>query len=51
MAGALMGTGMAFVWPQLAGAPLASGHLVEDMQLGLDLAAAGAPPRFCRRRA
>ncbi|MFL6664648.1 MAG: glycosyltransferase family 2 protein [Rhizobacter sp.] len=43
----LMGTGMAFPWPLLRGAPLASGHLVEDMQLGLDLAAAGTPPRFC----
>ncbi|HEX6708111.1 MAG TPA: glycosyltransferase family 2 protein [Albitalea sp.] len=43
----LMGTGMAFPWAQIRGAPLASGHLVEDMQLGLDLALAGAPPRFC----
>jgi cellulose synthase/poly-beta-1,6-N-acetylglucosamine synthase-like glycosyltransferase len=43
----LMGTGMAFPWALIANAPLASGHIVEDMQLGLDLAAAGAPPRFC----
>jgi cellulose synthase/poly-beta-1,6-N-acetylglucosamine synthase-like glycosyltransferase len=43
----LMGTGMAFPWALIATAPLASGHIVEDMQLGLDLAAAGAPPRFC----
>jgi cellulose synthase/poly-beta-1,6-N-acetylglucosamine synthase-like glycosyltransferase len=43
----LMGTGMAFAWTQLARAPLASGHLVEDLQLGLDLAVAGWPPRFC----
>ena len=43
----LMGTGMAFPWPVIQRAPLASGHLVEDMQLGLDLAAAGAPPGFC----
>jgi cellulose synthase/poly-beta-1,6-N-acetylglucosamine synthase-like glycosyltransferase len=42
----LMGTGMAFPWTLIRGAPLASGHLVEDMQLGLDLAAAGSPPRF-----
>lgn len=42
----LMGTGMAFPWPQISAAPLASGHLVEDMQLGLDLASAGAPPLF-----
>ncbi len=43
----LMGTGMAFPWSQLRDAPLASGHLVEDMQLGLDLAAAGSAPQFC----
>jgi len=43
----LMGSGMAFPWEQLRRAPLASGHIVEDMQLGLDLAAAGTPPMFC----
>lgn len=43
----LMGTGMAFPWPLIAGASLASGSLVEDMQLGLDLVGAGTPPRFC----
>ncbi|HWI11130.1 MAG TPA: glycosyltransferase family 2 protein [Burkholderiaceae bacterium] len=43
----LMGTGMAFPWALIRGAPLATGHLVEDMQLGLDLAAAGAAPLFC----
>ncbi|MES2227568.1 MAG: glycosyltransferase family 2 protein [Pseudomonadota bacterium] len=43
----LMGTGMAFPWAMIRAAPLATGHLVEDMQLGLDLAAAGAPPLFC----
>jgi cellulose synthase/poly-beta-1,6-N-acetylglucosamine synthase-like glycosyltransferase len=43
----LMGTGMAFPWPAIQAAPLASGHLVEDMQLGLDLAMAGAPALFC----
>ena len=43
----LMGTGMAFPWVQIEHAPLASGHIVEDLQLGLDLAAAGTPPRFC----
>jgi len=43
----LMGTGMAFPWAQLAEARLASGNLVEDMQLGIDLAKAGQPPRFC----
>ena len=43
----LMGTGMAFPWLLIARARLASGHIVEDMQLGLDLAAAGFSPRFC----
>ena len=43
----LMGTGMAFPWTMLRAARLASGHLVEDMQLGLDLAADGTPPLFC----
>ena len=43
----LMGTGMAFPWSIIGKAPLASGHLVEDMQLGIDLAVAGVPPLFC----
>jgi cellulose synthase/poly-beta-1,6-N-acetylglucosamine synthase-like glycosyltransferase len=43
----LMGTGMAFPWSAIRSAPLASGHIVEDLQLGIDLAAAGAPPCFC----
>jgi cellulose synthase/poly-beta-1,6-N-acetylglucosamine synthase-like glycosyltransferase len=43
----LTGTGMAFPWPILKDAPLASGNIVEDMQLGLDLAIAGYAPHFC----
>ena len=43
----LMGTGMAFPWPVLRDASLATGHLVEDMQLGLELARAGVAPLFC----
>ena len=43
----LMGTGMAFPWALIRNAPLASGHIVEDMRLGLDLAAIGAAPVFC----
>jgi cellulose synthase/poly-beta-1,6-N-acetylglucosamine synthase-like glycosyltransferase len=43
----LMGTGMAFPWPLIAGARLANGNLVEDMLLGIELARAGQPPRFC----
>jgi len=43
----LLGTGMAFPWALISEAPLASGHIVEDLQLGLDMAAAGAPPELC----
>ena len=43
----LMGTGMAFTWPVLRSARLASGHIVEDLKLGIDLALAGYPPLFC----
>jgi hypothetical protein len=43
----LMGTGMAFPWTCVAGAEFASGHLAEDQQLGLKLAAAGHAPRLC----
>ncbi len=43
----LMGTGMAFPWRVIEHAPLASGHIVEDMSLGLDLAERGTPPLFC----
>ena len=43
----LMGTGMAFPWPMIQQAELASGHIVEDLKLGLDFAAAGAAPRLC----
>lgn len=43
----LMGTGMAFRWSTIEQASLASGHLVEDMQMGLDMASAGTPPLFC----
>lgn len=42
----LMGTGMIFPWAIIADAPLAHGHLVEDMKLGLDLGAAGYAPIF-----
>ncbi len=43
----LMGTGMAIPWQLLSKASLASGHIVEDMVLGINLAIAGAPPLFC----
>lgn len=40
----LGGTGMAFPWRSLQAVELASGHLVEDMKLGIDLAIAGYNP-------
>jgi cellulose synthase/poly-beta-1,6-N-acetylglucosamine synthase-like glycosyltransferase len=43
----LLGTGMAFPWALISKAPLASAHIVEDLQLGLDMAAAGASPELC----
>jgi cellulose synthase/poly-beta-1,6-N-acetylglucosamine synthase-like glycosyltransferase len=43
----LMGTGMAFPWLRISEAKLASGEIVEDLKLGIDLASAGAPPLFC----
>jgi cellulose synthase/poly-beta-1,6-N-acetylglucosamine synthase-like glycosyltransferase len=42
----LMGTGMAFPWPTLVKSNLETGHLVEDMVLGLELAARGDGPKF-----
>jgi cellulose synthase/poly-beta-1,6-N-acetylglucosamine synthase-like glycosyltransferase len=43
----LMGTGMAFPWDVIRSADLASGLIVEDLKLGLDLALARNPPVFC----
>jgi cellulose synthase/poly-beta-1,6-N-acetylglucosamine synthase-like glycosyltransferase len=43
----LMGTGMAFPWKAIRSVNVASGHLVEDMKLGMDLAIAGYPVKFC----
>jgi cellulose synthase/poly-beta-1,6-N-acetylglucosamine synthase-like glycosyltransferase len=43
----LMGTGMAFPWALLRDTPMASGHIVEDMKLGVELARAGLPATFC----
>ena len=43
----LMGTGMAFPWSCIRAANLASGHIVEDVMLGLELTRAGTPPLFC----
>ena len=43
----LTGTGMAFPRAAIETAKLATGNIVEDMQLGLDLARAGSAPRLC----
>lgn len=43
----LMGTGMAFPWKLIQSANLSSGFIVEDMKLGLELAAQGQAPHFC----
>jgi cellulose synthase/poly-beta-1,6-N-acetylglucosamine synthase-like glycosyltransferase len=43
----LMGTGMAFPWETLRSVDLASGALVEDVKLGLDLARLRVAPVFC----
>lgn len=42
----LFGAGMAFPWKTIATAPLASGDLVEDMRLGIDLCRHGQAPLF-----
>ncbi|HEY9700368.1 MAG TPA: glycosyltransferase family 2 protein [Trichocoleus sp.] len=43
----LTGTGMAFPWQVIRSASLASGNIVEDMQLGVDLAIDGYAPSLC----
>ena len=42
----LMGTGMALPWSLMSTAKLATGHITEDMKLGVDLAVAGYAPQF-----
>lgn len=39
----LMGTGMAFPWEVIASLPLATGHIAEDMKLGIEAAVRGKP--------
>ncbi len=43
----LMGTGMAFPWACMQATTLATGHITEDLKLGIDLARRGRAPRFC----
>lgn len=42
----LMGTGMAFPWQDMTCVELATGHIVEDLKLGLDFCRMGKPPVF-----
>jgi cellulose synthase/poly-beta-1,6-N-acetylglucosamine synthase-like glycosyltransferase len=42
----LMGTGMAFPWDVISQADLNTGNIVEDLELGLNLASAGKAPMF-----
>ncbi|MBD9389860.1 glycosyltransferase [Agrobacterium sp. AGB01] len=43
----LTGTAMAFPWALIRDVNIASGNLVEDMKLGLDLTLVGKPPTLC----
>jgi cellulose synthase/poly-beta-1,6-N-acetylglucosamine synthase-like glycosyltransferase len=43
----LVGTGMAFPWDIIRAVDLASGHIVEDLNIGLDLALARRAALFC----
>jgi len=43
----LMGSGMGFPWAAIATAKLATGQIVEDLQLGIELARAGTAPLLC----
>jgi hypothetical protein len=44
----LLGTGMALPWGLIEPQLFATGHLTEDMFLGIELAIRGSPPRFFR---
>ncbi len=43
----LQGTGMAFPWMVIDTAQLNTGHIVEDLVIGLNMLEAGHAPRFC----
>jgi cellulose synthase/poly-beta-1,6-N-acetylglucosamine synthase-like glycosyltransferase len=43
----LTGIGMALPWAIIRNAKLASGHIAEDMKLGVDLSLAGHEPIYC----
>ncbi len=41
------GAGVAFPWKTIRSMHLATGHIVEDLQVSVDLLLSGNPPRFC----
>lgn len=43
----LAGTGMAFPWACISNASLATGHIAEDLKIGIEVARIGSPPLFC----
>ncbi len=43
----LVGSGMAFLWKDINSIQLASKNIVEDMQMGIDLALLGSEPIYC----
>ena len=43
----LMGTGMAFPWEVIRSVDLGSSNIVEDLELGINLACIGSSPMFC----
>jgi len=43
----LTGSGIAYPWSVIVDAPIASGHLAEDLQLGVELGRRGTPPIYC----
>lgn len=43
----LVGSGMALPWELVKRVPFAGGHLVEDVQMAIDLTIEGAPPQYC----
>ena len=43
----LMGSGMAFPWACISTANLSTGHIVEDLKLGIELALRDYPAAFC----
>lgn len=42
----LTGSGMAFPWDLIASSNLVTGHITEDLKLGIELSLRGHPPRF-----